>query len=125
MNELEKWMNGIEKPNLSSFEELKNEIIEHSKRDYIFFPFLIGYVENYLKSSNDFEEVKSCLLYLLYELLKEKKIQILFVDENNLHNAKWSNNQGLLEILSKIKSEWDEMGNREVEMNELAWITSA
>ncbi len=66
MNNLESWAYGVPMPNIISYERLKQDICEHAKRDYVFFPFLIGYAQRYLNEVGITDSVRNCVFNANY-----------------------------------------------------------
>lgn len=73
MDNLTRWILGIGLDNIKSYKSLKELIEDHAKRDYLFFPFLLGYVSRFLRGSNESFSLKEMTLITIYDLLKEKK----------------------------------------------------
>ena len=124
MDNLSKWILGIELDKIVSFEELKKIIVEHGKRDYLFFPFLIGYVSRYINDNSVKNTLKDMTLFCIYDLLKEGLINVYFVNSTEMTLVKWRTNEDLNSILSEIKEKWDNCEDKEPEMNEILWITA-
>lgn len=124
MNNLERWVYGLSLLDINSYEALKEEVYQHTKRDYVFFPFLIGYAKRYLKENVISEDVRNCVYQLLYDLLNEKKIVVYFVNKTTLKRAHWENINEIIQIIEMIKKHWDELNGKEPEMNEVIWLSS-
>ncbi len=123
MNNLERWVYGIPLPDITSYELLKQEVYEHAKKDYVFFLFLIGYVNRYLEGGIT-ENFRNCVFQLLYDLLIENKVVILFIEKNTLKAAHWNNTDDIKQIIEKIRSKWEMAGTEELEMNDIIWLTT-
>jgi len=87
MNNLERWMNGIPMPSIATYDLLKEEVLKQAQDDYVFFPFLIGYVERYLNVKGITEDVRDCVYQLIFDLVIEKKVVVLFVTKDELKEA--------------------------------------
>lgn len=124
MNNLERWVYSIPLPDITSYDALKQEVYEHAKRDYVFFPFLIGYAERYIKENGITENVRNCVYQLLYDLLTENKVVVLFVSKKLLKTAHWESVDDVKQIIEKIKIEWGALGEKNPEMNEIIWLTT-
>lgn len=124
MNNLERWIYGVPPSDLTSYEDLKREIYGHAKRDYVFFPFLVGYAKRYIKENGVNEIVRNCVYQLLYDLLTENKVVVLFVNSTSLKVAHWNSVDDVKQIIERIKVEWDTLDGKEPEVNELIWLTT-
>ncbi len=124
MNNLERWVYGLPQSDIVSYEALKQEVYEHAKRDYVFFPFLIGYVKRYLKEDIITENVRNCVYQVLYDLLIENKISVLFVSATTLKACQLNSINDIKKIIEKIRLQWEALGLKEVEINEIIWITN-
>jgi hypothetical protein len=124
MDNLMKVFLGYDLENIKTFEELKKTIIDHGKRDYIFFPFLIGYVTRFLKSQTENLTLKEMTLKTIYELLKARLINVHYVNETEMTLVKWDTIEELNIVINIIKDKWDKCGDKDPEMNEVIWITA-
>ena len=124
MNITDRWIFGLPTMDIASLESLKHNVKEHAKRDYLFFPFLIGHVAGHLKEENITDNVRNCLLQVLYELMLENEIVVLFVSETTLKAAHWKDQKEIIQILEQIKLQWELLPNGIPEMNQVIWLTT-
>lgn len=125
MDNLKKWLSGMPLHDISSYEVLKQEVYEHAKRDYLFFPYLIGYVQRYLKEEIVNDAVRNCLYQLLFDLLSEGKICVAFVSESSLEYADSNGISAIHQTIEEVKVKWESLGDKEPEVNEVVWITNS
>lgn len=116
------WVENEPLPKIDTFDKLKDEVENHADRDYVFFPFLIGYVKRFLKVDASFQEIKSCTLNLIFDLLMENRIELYFVKGDSMSKALCNSTMEVNLILSKISTEWETLGKEVPEINEVAWI---
>jgi hypothetical protein len=125
MDNLKKWLSGMPLHDISSYEVLKQEVYEHAKRDYLFFSYLIGYVQRYLKEEIVNDAVRNCLYQLLFDLLSEGKIRVAFVSESSLEYADSYGISAIHQTIEEVKVKWESLGDKEPEVNEVIWITNS
>lgn len=125
MNNLTRWLSGMDVYNITSYGNLKATIVKHAKRDYLFFPFLMGYVESFLNQNEEESlSLKQMTLVTIYDLLKENKIAVYFMSAKEMELVKWETREKLDLVLERIKTEWDNCGNKDPEMNQVIWIVA-
>lgn len=109
---------------IDNYNYLKELIINHAKKDYLFFPFLIGYVERFLNESNESLSLKDMTLITIFDLLKVNRITVYFVSSKEMELVRWETEDELNSVLERIKTEWDNCGDKEPESNQVIWITA-
>jgi hypothetical protein len=124
MNNLERWIYSLPFSDIESYEQLIEKVYNHSERDYLFFPFLIGYVKQFLKKDEITEDVRNNVFQLLYDLSTIKKVKIFFVNEKNMIEAEWSSIEELKDIIRKIEEKWKTLDYQMPEINEVIWLTN-
>jgi hypothetical protein len=105
MKNLEGWIYGLPPTSREPFKTLKNEVYTHAKRDYLFFPFLIGYVSRYLNEDTITDKVKNVVYQLLFELMIENKVTVSFVTESELKDARWASTNDVKKIIEEVKTQ--------------------
>lgn len=123
MNNLERWIYSLPLSNIESYEQLTEKVYNHAERDYLFFPFLIGYVKQFLKKDEITEDVRSYVFQLLYDLSTIKKVKIFFVNEKNMIEVQWSSIEELKDIIRQIEENWKTLNYQMPEINEIIWLT--
>lgn len=63
-------------------------------------------------------------LVTIYDLLKENEIAVYFVSAKEMELVKWETREELDLVLERIKTEWDNCGNTDPEMNQVIWIVA-
>jgi len=122
ISNLNRWVEKESLPRIDSFNELKDKVENHASSDYVFFPFLLGYVRRFLKEDASFQDIKICTLNLIFELLIENRIELYFVKSDSMTKALWNSTSDVNLIISRISSEWEKLGKEIPELNEIAWI---
>lgn len=124
MHNIERRIYGLPYSDIESYEQLIEKVYNHAKRDYIFFPFLIGYVKQFLKKDEITEDVRNSVFQLLYDLSLHKKVKIFFVNEKNMFEAEWSSIEELKDIIKQIEAKWKTLNYQMPEVNEIIWVTN-
>lgn len=124
MNNLERWIYSLPFSDIESYEQLIEKVYNHAERDYLFFPFLIGYIKQFLKKDEITEDVRNNVFQLLYDLSTIKKVKIFFVNEKNMIEAEWSSIEELKDIIRKIEEKWKSLNYQMPEVNEIIWLTN-
>lgn len=123
MNNLEKWVNGQPIPRISTYELLRETLCKHAEKDYVFFPILIGYVNNFLNEEKITSEVKKCVLQLLFDLLTKDKLTMFFVSSNSMIRATWKSESEAWQVIEEVMTAWNSLGQKEPEMNDIVWLS--
>lgn len=119
MDDFETWIRRNPSPPIENYNELKNQIFQHSKRDFLFFPFLVGYVKRFVKNEH---ELKYYTCQVLFDLMTESNVNVYFVTQKTAIKCLWSNIEDVKEILSEVQRRWNSLKGKDPEMNEIIWV---
>ncbi len=74
---------------INSWDMLRKEVLERALKDYLFFPFFVGYVERYLWSGYTKEQLMETCLDLARDLFLNELIRIFHVDSKNMEELRY------------------------------------
>lgn len=119
MNDLETWIEGSTFQPINSYNELKNEILQHSKRDFLFFPFLLGYVERFAKNG---QELKYYTCQVIFDLMTENNASVYFVTSKTAIRCLWATIEDVKIIIGEVEKRWTSLNGKTPDMNEIIWV---